>query len=115
MTGRIASGPNVLEIATSVVDAAGFNAAFRAASNRALAAHWRAKRPRWLITCAVHSLSASARALSAGADAVFLAPVFATPSHPGRSYLGPLRARIIAKLVTVPVYALGGVDARSAR
>ena len=81
----------------------------------ALAAHWRAKHPRWLITCSAHSLAACARASRAGAHAIFLAPVFATHSHPGRNSLGPLRVRLIASQVPVPVYALGGVDARSAR
>ena len=81
----------------------------------ALAAHWRAKHPRWLITCSAHSLAACARASRAGAHAIFFAPVFATHSHPGRSSLGPLRVRMIARQVPVPIYALGGVDSRSAK
>jgi thiamine-phosphate pyrophosphorylase len=78
------------------------------------AAHWRACRPHWLITCAAHSLRACARARIALADAVFLAPVFTTKSHPGRGCLGPSRARAIARAAPIPVYALGGVDARNA-
>jgi thiamine-phosphate pyrophosphorylase len=70
-----------------------------AESNIAAAARWRVKRPRWLITCAAHSLSACARASRSGVNAIFLAPVFATQSHPGRSVLGPLRTRLIANLV----------------
>jgi thiamine-phosphate pyrophosphorylase len=81
----------------------------------ALAAHWRGKRPRWLITCSAHSLASCARASRFGVDAVFLAPVYATRSHPGRSFLGPLRVRMIAKHVPAPIYALGGIDARSAK
>ncbi|HLY05448.1 MAG TPA: thiamine phosphate synthase [Rhizomicrobium sp.] len=80
-----------------------------------LATHWRTKRRRWLITSAAHSLAAGARAARAGADAIFLAPAFATRSHAGQNFLGSLRVRIIANKVTVPVYALGGVDAHSAR
>ena len=81
----------------------------------ALVAHWRAKRPRWLITCSAHSLAACSRASRAGAHAIFFAPIFATHSHPGRNFLGPLRVRMIARQVPVPIYALGGVDARSAK
>lgn len=81
----------------------------------ALVAHWRAKRPRWLITCSAHSLAACSRASRAGAHAIFFAPVFATHSHPGRNFLGPLRVRMIARQVPVPIYALGGIDADSAK
>lgn len=81
----------------------------------AQAAHWRVKRPYWFITSAAHSFAACARAARAGADAVFLAPVFATMSHPGQNFLGPLRVRMIAKRCTVPTYALGGIDVRTAR
>lgn len=81
----------------------------------ALAARWRVRRPDWMLTCAAHSLSACARAARIGADAVFLAPIFATMSHPSRSYIGPLRVRLIATLLAAPIYALGGVDARNAK
>lgn len=80
----------------------------------ASAAHWRARRPHWLITCAAHSSGSCANAGRSGADAVFLAPVFATASHPERAALGPLRLRLIAQKVRIPIYALGGVDAQTA-
>ncbi len=76
-------------------------------------AHWRARRPHWLITASAHSLRAAARAAHFGADAVFLSPVFATKSHPGRAPLGALRLRTMAQILDVPVYALGGIDARN--
>lgn len=79
------------------------------------AAHWRAKRPRWFITCAAHSLAACARASHAGVNAIFLAPVFETASHRGRRFLGPLRTCLIANLAPIPVYALGGIDTFTAR
>jgi thiamine-phosphate pyrophosphorylase len=78
------------------------------------AAHWRACHPQWLITCAAHSLSACARARLAHADAAFLAPVFATQSHPGGNCLGLFRARAIAHASPIPVYALGGIVAQNA-
>ena len=79
------------------------------------APHWRGKRPRWIITCAAHSLAACTQASRAGVNAIFLAPVFATQSHPGRTCLGPLRARMITESVATPIYALGGIDAHTAR
>lgn len=79
------------------------------------AAHWRALRPGWLITCAAHSLRACLHAKQAGASAVLLSPVFPTASHVGESGLGGPRARLIAQAAPLPAYALGGVDARTAR
>ena len=73
------------------------------------AAHWRARRPGWIITVAAHSLSACAQA--GHVDAVLLAPVFPTQSHPSGECLGIVRARLIALASPVPVYALGGIDA----
>ncbi len=76
------------------------------------AAHWRLRRPDWIITSSAHSLRAlmDARQL----DAVFLSPVFATASHPKAKPLTPARAAMIAAHALVPVYALGGVTARNA-
>ncbi|HEX3810498.1 MAG TPA: thiamine phosphate synthase [Rhizomicrobium sp.] len=79
------------------------------------AAHWRALRSGWLITCAAHSLGAAARAHAFGADAVLLSPVFETASHRGRAALGPLRLRLMAAALPGPVYALGGIGAANAR
>ena len=78
------------------------------------AAEWRARRPHWLITTAAHSLAACTRARQWGADAAFLAPVFATASHPNEAGLGPTRARVLAGMAPLPVYALGGVTAQNA-
>jgi thiamine-phosphate pyrophosphorylase len=80
-----------------------------------LAARWRVRRRDWLITCAAHSLEACCRAARAGADAAFLAPVFATASHPGEPVLGSVLARRIVRAVPLPLYALGGVNAATAR
>jgi thiamine-phosphate pyrophosphorylase len=76
------------------------------------AAHWRAKNPRWLITASAHSLGA---VLKAGhADAVLLSPVFATASHAKAHALSAAKARLIARNVPTPLFALGGVTARNA-
>lgn len=77
------------------------------------ASHWKALRPSWLITVAAHSARGLAIASSAGADAALLAPVFATASHKGRASLGVAKLRAIAMQATLPVYALGGIDAAS--
>jgi thiamine-phosphate pyrophosphorylase len=75
------------------------------------AAGWRARR-RFLVTGSVHSLAGLARAR--WLDAVFLSPIFPTPSHPDRAALTAVRANAIARAVRLPVYALGGVDACNA-
>jgi thiamine-phosphate pyrophosphorylase len=75
------------------------------------AAHWRARYPDMFITASAHSLRALMRS---HVDAFLLSPVFPTESHPGRAALGPVRASLIARQARVPVYALGGVNARSA-
>lgn len=75
------------------------------------AAYWRARFPHMLITASAHSLRALARD---HVDAFFLSPVFETQSHPGRASLGAVRADLIARQARVPVYALGGIDARNA-
>ncbi len=75
------------------------------------AAHWRARHANWIITAAVHSLNALVAARHA--DAVLVAPVFPTASHPGAATLGPMRLRFIAQHSPLPVYALGGIDAHT--
>ena len=64
----------------------------------------------WLITAAAHSHAALRSVAAAGADAVLLAPVFATASHPGARALGPQRFAALANACPLPVYALGGID-----
>lgn len=76
--------------------------------------HWKALRPHWFVTAAAHSPAAIAAASRARADAVLLAPVFPTRSHPERATLGVFRASNIALHSPVPVYALGGVNGRTA-
>jgi thiamine-phosphate pyrophosphorylase len=76
------------------------------------AAQWRAKNPGWLITASAHSLGAVLRA--GHADAVLLSPVFATASHKDAPALSAVRARLIARSVATPIFALGGVTADNA-
>lgn len=66
---------------------------------------------RKLLTAACHSRSAMGRAKSAGAKALLLSPVFPTQSHPGAKSLGTLAFRRLVRACSLPVYALGGVNA----
>ena len=76
------------------------------------AARLRAQNPGWLITASAHSLRAILSA--AHADAILLSPVFASDSHPGAKSLTPTRARVMARTVGVPLFALGGITAQNA-
>ncbi|WP_240047529.1 thiamine phosphate synthase [Sphingomonas panacisoli] len=69
------------------------------------------RRGRGVRTASAHSLLEARAAVTRGADAVFVSPVFATRSHPGGRVLGVRGAERIARLVGVPVIALGGMDA----
>jgi thiamine-phosphate pyrophosphorylase len=51
----------------------------------------------------------------AGADGVFLSPVFPTRSHPGGGCLGVSVFHAIAAQAEMPVIALGGMTAKRAR
>jgi thiamine-phosphate pyrophosphorylase len=69
----------------------------------------------WIVTAAAHSAPAIARASRAGADAVFVSPVFASASPSAGWPLGALRFAELVRGARLPVYALGGIDAATAR
>ena len=58
---------------------------------------------------AVHDARELRRAERAGADFVFLSPLFATRSHPGGRVLGRVGFAALANRAGMPVVALGGV------
>jgi len=64
---------------------------------------------------AAHSPAEIVAGQRAGADLLLVSPVFATRSHPGAAALGPVRLGLLTRGLSVPVIALGGMDARSAR
>jgi thiamine-phosphate pyrophosphorylase len=64
---------------------------------------------------AAHSPDEIMAGVRAGADLLFVSPVFATRSHPGAPALGPVRLGMLVRGVGVPVIALGGMDASRAR
>ena len=59
----------------------------------------------------VHTLEEARDARRLGAALVFVSPVSATRSHPGRAPLGPELAMRIALAAEVPAIALGGMNA----
>ena len=62
----------------------------------------------WLATA--HDGAEVAGAVRAGADGIFLSPVFPTASHPGAAHLGVHGFHVLAQQSPVPVIALGGMD-----
>jgi thiamine-phosphate pyrophosphorylase len=67
------------------------------------------------VTVAAHTAEAIARAAEFGADACVLGPVFPTQSSARRRPLGLFRASQMARMARLPVIALGGVNAETAR
>ena len=70
---------------------------------------------RWLVTVSAHDEAAIIGATKSGADAILLSPVFATAGHPEAKTLGPLRFAHLAHRTKIPVIALGGITAISAK
>ena len=64
---------------------------------------------------AVHSARELLAAETAGADLIFLSPLFATRSHLGGRVLGRVGFAALAHRAAVPVIALGGVRAEHRR
>ncbi len=75
----------------------------------------RRARSRWIVTAAAHSASAIAGVRRAGADAAFVSPAFPSASLSAGRPLGPLRFAQLVRGARLPVYALGGIDAVTAR
>lgn len=68
--------------------------------------------PAWLVTAAAHSLRAARRG---DGDAAVVSAIFLSRSPSAGAPIGPLRLARIARAAGKPVYALGGVNARTAR
>jgi thiamine-phosphate pyrophosphorylase len=75
----------------------------------------RALKRRFLVTAAAHGLPAALRARRAGAEALVASPVFPSHSPSAGQALGPLAFATLVRRAGAPVYALGGVNARTAR
>jgi thiamine-phosphate pyrophosphorylase len=74
----------------------------------------RARRPDWICTCAAHDAMALHKAALAGFDAALTSPVFVSRSPSAQGQLGAIRFARLVRAARLPVYALGGVNARTA-
>jgi thiamine-phosphate pyrophosphorylase len=72
-------------------------------------------RPGWIVTSAAHSATAIVRARRAGVGAVFVSPVFPSASRSAGRPLGQVRFAELVRAARLPVFALGGIDADTAR
>ena len=70
--------------------------------------------PDWRITAAAHDLEAVRTAERAGVEAVVVSPVFSSNSPSAGAPLGVAGLAAIAADAGLPVYALGGVNAKTA-
>jgi thiamine-phosphate pyrophosphorylase len=68
-----------------------------------------------LRTRSVHHRREAVAAARAGADCVFVSPVFATRSHAAARPLGPVRLGLLTRGLPMPVIALGGMNASRLR
>jgi len=68
------------------------------------------QKPGFLITAAAHSVAALNCAARAGAMAIMVSPVYATKSHPTANTLGIIRFFALARISSMPVIALGGIE-----
>lgn len=73
----------------------------------------RAEHGRWLITAAAHDAEAVGAAERAGADALVVSPVFPSNSPSAGAPLGIEGLEALVAATALPVYALGGVRART--
>jgi thiamine-phosphate pyrophosphorylase len=78
-----------------------------------LARYWGADgshgRHKGAMTAPVHSLREMRAAERAGAQLLFVSPIFETRSHPGKSGKGPLHLANLTRQAKRPVIALGGM------
>ena len=74
----------------------------------------RATHPDWTITAAAHSLEAAHAAFQAGCDAILASTVFASGSASAGEPMGADGFAAFVAAAPLPVYALGGVNVRTA-
>ena len=67
--------------------------------------------PEMIISASCHNEIELGFAKRFGADYAFLSPVFPTQSHPGEPHLGIEKFREITDTTSLPVIALGGINA----
>jgi thiamine-phosphate pyrophosphorylase len=75
----------------------------------------KASHPGWIVTTAAHSTRAARRGLAAGADAVVVSVAFPSVSSSAGPAMGPIRLALLVRAASGPVYALGGINNKTAR
>jgi len=76
----------------------------------------RSRLPRsWIVTAAAHGARGLARARAAGVDAAVVSPIFPSRSPSAGKPIGPRDLRRMSAKAGVAIYALGGVNARTAQ
>lgn len=70
--------------------------------------------PDWIVTAAAHSAEAVARAARVGCDAVLVSPVFPSRSPSATTPIGVEAFTALVAASPLPVYALGGVNTKTA-
>jgi thiamine-phosphate pyrophosphorylase len=75
----------------------------------------RTAHPGWLVTAAAHSLSAARRAHACGAHAAVVSVAFSSNSASAGRPLGPIRMAQLARAAGGRIYALGGINNKTAR
>lgn len=73
------------------------------------------RRRGWIVTVAAHSPAAVARAWLSGADAAVVSTVFPSNSPSAGAPIGPVRLARMARTARLPLYALGGLNDKTAR
>ena len=96
------------------LDADGYHLPEYLALNPPISVHLWQKRPRKFITAAAHSLRTLQVCRKIGIDAALLSPVFPTASHIEQNAMGILRFTNLCRQSTLPIYALGGINASNA-
>jgi thiamine-phosphate pyrophosphorylase len=71
--------------------------------------------PFGIVGVSTHSLEQAIRAEEEGADYIGIGPVFATPTKEGRLPIGLGVLQEVCRRVSIPVFAIGGIDASNIR
>ena len=64
----------------------------------------------FLVGASAGTPESAAAAVAAGADYLGAGPAFATTIKPGKAAIGPAGVRAVSEAVTVPVFAIGGIE-----
>ncbi len=94
-----------------VIGAGGVHLPERLAAN---APALRGARPNWVLTLAAHGAAGLSAAAALGVDACVLSPVFESASPSAGAAIGVARFSDLVRACAVPVYALGGVNEKTA-